>query len=246
MARKSKLLDAIDRENLPVHIAIIMDGNGRWAKRKGLPRIEGHRAALKSIRAILEGCRELETQVLTLYAFSMENWKRPKDEVDALMELLVEHIASDLDLLMEHDIRLVMSGRKEGLPPEVREQVEMAVDRTSSNGGAVLNVALNYSGRAEIVDAARALARTAVAGDISWRDIDEDRFAQHLYAPDLPDPDLLIRTSGEWRLSNFLLWQISYSEIYVTKVLFPDFRTRHMYRAVLAYQGRERRFGGVC
>ena len=245
MRKQSVLLDKIDKDRVPAHIALIMDGNGRWAKRRGLPRIEGHRSAIQSIRAILEGCRALQLSYLTLYAFSSENWLRPPEEVAALMKLLCEHIASDLQLLIEHNIRLVVSGRKEGLPEEVLAGVDDAVGATEFNDGAVLNVALNYGGRAEIVDATRAIARKVSEGEMSWEDIDEDIFRQYLYVPEVPDPDLLIRTSGEFRLSNFLLWQLSYSEIYVTKVLFPDFRAHHLYRAVLAYQARDRRFGGV-
>jgi len=245
MPKKNLLLDRIDPNRLPAHIAVIMDGNGRWAKRKGLPRIEGHRAAIYSIRAILEGCRSLKTRYLTLYAFSSENWMRPKEEVAALMKLLCEHIASDLNLLIENNIRLVVSGRMHELPQEVREGVEDAIRSTATNDGAVLNVALNYGGRAEIVDAAQAMAREVAEGSLAWQDIDEPTFRRHLYVPEIPDPDLLIRTSGEFRLSNFLLWQLSYSEIYVTRVLFPDFRARHLVQAVLAYQKRDRRFGGV-
>jgi len=245
MPKRSVLFDRIDKDRVPAHVAVIMDGNGRWAKKKGLPRIEGHRSAIKSIRAILEGCQALGVSALTLYAFSSENWMRPAQEVAALMRLLCEHIASDLHMLIERNIRLVVSGRREGLPEEVLACVDDAVRATEANDGAVLNVALNYGGRAEIVDAARAIARKVADGEMSVDEIDEEVFRRHLYVPDIPDPDLLIRTSGEFRLSNFLLWQLSYSEIYVTQVLFPDFRARHLYRAVLAYQKRDRRFGGV-
>lgn len=245
MPKTSAALERIDRTKVPHHVALIMDGNGRWARRRGLPRIEGHRAAIQSIRAILDACRALEIQVLTLYAFSSENWNRPKDEVEALMDLLVQHIGSDLDLLMEHRIKLVLSGRMQELPQTVRDRVATALDRTSSNDRAILNIALNYGGRTEIVDAARALAEEARAGTLNPQEIDEERFRKCLYHPELPDPDLLIRTSGELRLSNFLLWQVSYSEIVVTRTLFPDFRARHFYQAILEYQRRERRFGGL-
>jgi undecaprenyl diphosphate synthase len=237
-------LPEIDTERLPKHIAVIMDGNGRWAEKHGLSRAEGHEAGAKSARAIIEAARELGIQVLTLYAFSTENWRRAKPEVDALFQLLSKYIGLELDNVDKEDIRVRAMGRIEALPKAARNDFIKAEERTADNEAMIVNVALNYGSRREISDAAQAIAREVEAGRLSPEEIDEDLFAQHLYTADLPDPDLLIRTSGEMRLSNFMLWQLSYAELVVTRTLWPDFRKRHLHRAVAEYQRRQRRFGG--
>lgn len=229
--------------NLPRHIAIIMDGNGRWAKMRGLPRIVGHRAGIESIRDVVRACGELQIDVLTLYAFSVENWRRPQIEVSILMELLLQTIEEEIDELNENDVRVITIGRLHDLPTETRQALEEAVELTSNNKGLTLNLALSYGGRAEIVDAVKRLAEDVEQGKLYSNEIDETHFEQYLYTADLPDPDLLIRTSGELRVSNFLLWQLAYTEIWVTEVLWPDFRRKHLYQAIRDYQKRERRFG---
>ena len=227
---------------LPQHVAIIMDGNGRWAGRRHLPRVEGHRAGIQSVRDVLETSARLGLGVLTLFAFSVENWKRPASEVSTLMMLLRRYLRSELATLLEHDIRFKVIGRVGGLAPEIRAELADAERRTAANAGLLFNIALNYGGRTEIVDAARA----AMAAGIAPEALDEDRFAQFLYTAGQPDPDLLIRTSGEMRVSNFLLWQIAYSEIYVTETYWPDFRRRDLLEAIVAYQKRDRRYGGIA
>jgi undecaprenyl diphosphate synthase len=231
----------IQFDRLPVHVAIIMDGNGRWAAQRHLPRVEGHRAGIDSVRDCVETAARLGIQVLTLYAFSIENWKRPASEVGTLMQLLKRYLRSELDTLLRNDIRFRVIGRMEDLSPDIQDELHAAIQRTASSRGMLFNIALNYGGRAEIVDA----ARRAMASGIRPEDLDEQRFAGFLYTAGQPDPDLLIRTSGEMRVSNYLLWQIAYSEIYVTDTLWPDFRRRHLIEAVLAYQKRERRYGGI-
>ena len=226
---------------LPSHVAIIMDGNGRWAAHRHLPRVEGHRAGIDSVREVVETSARLGIDVLTLYAFSVENWKRPRAEVNTLMLLLKRYIRLELGTLHENDIRFNVIGRPEELSPDVRRELEIGIRQTESNGGMLFNIALNYGGRAEIVDAAR---RAIVAG-VSADDLDERRFGDFLYTAGQPDPDLLIRTSGEMRVSNFLLWQIAYSEIWVTETLWPDFRRRDLLEAIVAYQKRDRRYGGI-
>ncbi len=226
---------------LPSHVAIIMDGNGRWAAHRHLPRVEGHRAGIDSVREVVETSARLGIDVLTLYAFSVENWKRPRAEVNTLMLLLKRYIRLELGTLHENDIRFNVIGRPEELSPDVRRELEIGIRQTESNGGMLFNIALNYGGRAEIVDAAR---RAIVAG-VSAEDLDERRFGDFLYTAGQPDPDLLIRTSGEMRVSNFLLWQIAYSEIWVTETLWPDFRRRDLLEAIVAYQKRDRRYGGI-
>jgi len=232
-----------DKDKLPQHIAIIMDGNGRWAKRRGLPRVMGHRAGMKSVKEIVKACRELGIKYLTLYAFSTENWKRPKREIETLMRFLNEYIEKELKGLKENDIRINVIGRIEGLPDYVRPKLKTAIKETRNCKTMILNVALNYSGRAEIVDAARKFALSVKSGEHRINELDERLFAKFLYTEDQPDPDLLIRTSGEMRISNFLLWQISYSELYITPKLWPDFRKRDLEEAILEYQTRNRRFG---
>jgi undecaprenyl diphosphate synthase len=231
----------ITSERLPVHVAVIMDGNGRWAAQRHLPRVEGHRAGIDAVRETVETAARLGIRVLTLYAFSVENWKRPRTEVSTLMTLLKRYLRSELSTLLRNDIRFNVIGRMEALTADVREELQQAMDRTAADGGMLFNIALNYGGRAEIVDA----ARRAMAAGVRPDELDEARFASFLYTAGQPDPDLLIRTSGEMRVSNYLLWQIAYAEIYVTETLWPDFRRRHLLEAVLAYQKRDRRYGGI-
>ena len=229
---------------IPRHVAIIMDGNGRWAKQHGLERVEGHRAGAVAVKNLVESLKKTGIQYLTLYAFSTENWKRSKEEVDALMELLAEFIDANLPLLMENDVRLLVSGRIEGLPEKAREKLKDAIRKSSANTSGTVIFALNYGGRAEIADAAKKIALKVQKREISPEDIDEKLFAQNLYLPEVPDPDLLIRTSGELRLSNFLLWELSYAEIYVTDTYWPDFDLTELDKAIDAFQKRNRRFGG--
>ena len=228
-------------ERLPQHIAVIMDGNGRWAAQRHLPRVEGHRAGIESVREVVEGSARLGIQVLTLYAFSVENWKRPATEVSTLMMLLKRDLRSELNTLLGNDIRFKVIGRMEDLARDVQRELRDAEEKTASNAGMQFNIALNYGGRAEIVEAAKRLIEAGVRPE----EVDEERFAGFLYTAGQPDPDLLIRTSGEMRVSNFLLWQIAYSEIWVTETLWPDFRKQHLLEAILAYQKRDRRYGGI-
>ena len=231
----------VNFERLPQHVAVIMDGNGRWAAQRHLPRVEGHRAGIDSVRDIVESSARLGIKVLTLYAFSVENWKRPVTEVSTLMSLLKRYLRLELSTLLRNDIRFHVIGRDEELSPDVRGELKMAEEQTSRNAGMLFNIALNYGGRAEIVEA----ARRAIASGIAPADLDEQRFGDLLYTAGQPDPDLLIRTSGEMRVSNFLLWQIAYAEIWVTDTLWPDFRKQHLLEAILAYQKRDRRYGGI-
>jgi undecaprenyl diphosphate synthase len=232
-------------DRMPEHVAIIMDGNGRWAGKRRRPRIAGHAAARASVRDVVAASAELGLRELTLYTFSMENWGRPRSEVSALMHLLDQTLKEQVDEMDEDDIRLNAIGRLDLLPKYARRTLDGSIERLSSNGGLRLNLALSYGGRAEIVDAVRRIAAGIAGGALRPSDVDEDLVAGSLYCPDMGDPDLLIRTSGEMRISNFLLWQIAYSEIYVTDVLWPDFRRRHLYEALIDYQNRERRFGGI-
>lgn len=231
----------VDFDRLPAHVAVIMDGNGRWAAQRHLPRVEGHRAGIDAVRDAVEISARLGIQVLTLYAFSVENWKRPRSEVLVLMGLLKRYLRLELQTLMANDIRFRVIGREEELPADVRNELAISQQKTAANTGMLFNIALNYSGRAEIV----AAARRALETGITPADLDEERFGNLLYTAGQPDPDLLIRTSGEMRVSNFLLWQIAYSEIWVTDTLWPDFRACHLLDAVLAYQKRERRYGDI-
>jgi undecaprenyl diphosphate synthase len=240
------LAEAIDPERLPAHIAIIMDGNGRWAKRRNLPRVAGHRAGVEPVRIAVETCTRLGIQALTLYAFSAENWKRPRTEVDTLWRLLRLYLRRELPEIVRNDIQFSCMGRLDGLPAPVRQELEAAMETTSGNRGMRLNVALNYSGRAELVDALNAIVEEARSqGRLRDLRIDEEAISSRLYTAGLPDPDLLIRTSGEMRISNFLLWQIAYAELYVTDTLWPDFGRTDLLRAILDYQKRDRRFGGL-
>jgi len=230
-------------ELIPRHVAIIMDGNGRWAERRGTSRVAGHRAGLESCREVVRAANDLGIDHLTLYAFSLENWNRPKEEVRELMNLLEVYLDDEIEEVMRNGIRVRAIGRNDRLPPSVRARVDSAVERTRDNRAMTMVFALSYGGRAEIVDAARKLARDVEDGKVDPDRIDEKVFASYLYAPDMPDPDLLIRTGAELRVSNFLLWQIAYAEIYTTSVMWPDFRKSHLVEAILDYQKRERRFG---
>ncbi|MFL2433932.1 MAG: isoprenyl transferase [Vicinamibacterales bacterium] len=238
---EARLARQIDLGRLPAHIAVIMDGNGRWAAERHLPRVEGHRAGIDSVRSSVELSARLGVKVLTLYAFSVENWKRPPREVSVLMGLLKRYLRLELATLLENNIRFRVIGSQRELDADVRSELDHAQDQTASNTGMVFNIALNYGGRAEIVSAAKRALETGV--DPS--ELDEARFAGLLYTAGQPDPDLLIRTSGEMRVSNFLLWQIAYAEIWVTETYWPDFRARHLLEAVLDYQKRDRRYGGI-
>ncbi len=237
------LLSRIDLGRLPAHVAVIMDGNGRWAKQRHRPRVEGHRAGVASVRDTVEAAARLGLGHLTLYAFSVENWKRPRAEVWTLMNLLKEYVRKDLETLLRNDIRFQPIGRWRELDPSVVAALERAVDATAECTGLRFNIALNYSGRCEIVDACRRIVADWAAG--RRVEIDEATLSSSLYTAGQPDPDLLIRTSGERRISNFLLWQIAYTEIWLSPVLWPDFRRRHLFEAIVDFQGRERRFGGV-
>jgi undecaprenyl diphosphate synthase len=228
-------------DRLPAHVAVIMDGNGRWAAQRHLPRVEGHRAGIEAVRDIVETSARLGIQVLTLYAFSVENWKRPAAEVSTLMMLLKRYLRSELSTLLKNDIRFKVVGRMEDLAADVQAELRDAAAKTSKNRGMEFNIALNYGGRAEIVEAAKRIVADGVPADA----LDEAKFSEYLYTAGQPDPDLLIRTSGEMRVSNFLLWQIAYAEIWVTDTLWPDFRARHLLEAIVAYQKRDRRYGGI-
>jgi undecaprenyl diphosphate synthase len=230
-------------DRLPRHVAIIMDGNGRWAEARGLSRNEGHRAGLDAMRAVVRAAHELGIQTLTLYAFSVENWNRPKNEVDELMRLLDHYLDEEIEEVIRNGIRVRAIGRLDRIPPSTRSKVERAIARTREHTEMTLVFALSYGGRAELVDAARKLLRDAELGKVDPEALDEKTFAAYLYEPDLPDPDLLIRTGNESRISNFLLWQIAYSEIHLSPVMWPDFRKSHLVQALCDYQGRERRFG---
>jgi len=240
-----KLLAAIDWNRLPKHVAVIMDGNGRWAAQRGQPRIAGHRAGVEAVRASVDTGARLGLGALTLYAFSTENWKRPRYEVDALMRMLRKYLRLELDEIDRQNIRFQTIGRIEALTPRVRDEIARASERTAGNTGMVLSVALNYGGRAEIVDACRAAIKKLQVAGKSADELDEHLIERELYTRDLPELDLLVRTSGELRISNFLLWQSAYAEIYVTDTLWPDFRRLHLLQAVVDYQQRSRRFGGL-
>lgn len=239
------LLDQIDFKRLPRHVAVIMDGNGRWAKRRLLPRVAGHRAGVEAVRVTVDLCARLGVEVLTLYAFSVENWKRPVFEVETLMTFLKEYLRKEIDALHRNRIRFQTIGRISELDPTVQAELEAALAKTAGNDGMVLNLALNYGGRVEMVDAFRGLLREFLNDGRAPETITEKDIEKHLYTAGLPDPDLLIRTSGELRVSNFLLWQIAYAEIYVTETLWPDFRLPDLFEAIIEYQKRDRRFGGL-
>jgi len=244
-SEEQALLRSIDFARLPRHVAVIMDGNGRWARLRRKPRVEGHRAGIASVRDVVETSARLGLQVLTLYAFSVENWKRPQSEVTTLMGLLKRYLRLELDTLLRNNIRFRVIGRMGELPPDVQEELCRGMEKTADRTGLLFNIALNYGGRTEITDAVRRLATDVAAGRRDAADIDEGTLSSYLYTAGLPDPDLLIRTSGELRVSNFLLWQIAYAEIWVTDVLWPDFRRRHLFQAIADFQKRERRYGGI-
>jgi len=241
-----KLREAIiERGGLPRHVAIIMDGNGRWAQQRGLPRVAGHREGVNSVREIVRACGELDIQYLTLYTFSKENWKRPADEVTALMRLLLMTIKKEVTELNRNNVRLNVIGDLDDLPNLTRQSMIESMDLLKQNTGLVLNLALSYSSRREIIKAVSAIAQDALEKKLKPEQIDESLFSRYLYTADIPDPDLVIRTSGELRISNFLLWQIAYSEIFVSDVFWPDFRKEMFFKAIQAYQQRDRRFGKV-
>lgn len=235
----------LNRNNLPRHIAIIMDGNGRWAKKRGLDRIDGHTEGVNSVREVVEAAGELGIEVVTFYTFSTENWKRPKQEVSSLWKLLVRTIKDEVPDLNKNNVQLRVTGIIEQLPKITRQSIQYAVRALQKNDGLILNLALNYSSRLEIICAMKQIAQKVKNGLIDLNDIDEKLISEHLFTSDLPDPDLVIRTSGEFRISNFLLWQIAYSEIYITNKLWPDFREKEFYEAIESYQLRERRFGMI-
>jgi undecaprenyl diphosphate synthase len=245
--KESEVYRHLDPERLPKHIAIIMDGNGRWAKRRHMPRVAGHRAGVTAVRSTVETAARIHIPALTLYAFSEENWKkRPKSEVGFLMGLLSRYLKAEVPTLNENNVRLEYIGREQQLPEDVQERMAWAREATARNSGMVLTLALNYSARSELVDAFRSmLSAAAQNGGIEHLQIDEEMVARHLYTRDLPDPDLVVRTSGEMRLSNFLLWQLAYAEIYVTPTLWPDFRGLHLLEGIAEFQKRERRYGGL-
>lgn len=244
-SEEAELLGRIDPARLPLHMAVIMDGNGRWAKMRGKPRIFGHREGAESVRAILDTCARLEMKAVTLYAFSTENWKRPEDEVSGLMQMLKFYLKKELGAVNRNNIRFQAIGDIAGLAPDVRRELEAAEKKTAANTGTVLSVALNYGGRSEITQAARRAAKAIVAEGRPLDELCEADIEANLYTHGLPEVDLLVRTSGEFRISNFLLWQLAYAEIYVTPTLFPDFRRAEIFRAIIDFQKRERRFGGV-
>jgi len=242
---EQELLSLVRTQSVPAHVAVIMDGNGRWATRRGLPRVAGHREGVKAARALVRAADAVGLRFLTLYAFSTENWSRPQDEVTTLMRLLEESIYRELPELMERNVRVRVIGRPTGVPTPVRRGLDHVVRETRNNTGLTVLMAFNYGGRDELLDAFRALASQVQAGELKPEDISEAHISRSLYTDGIPDPDLLIRTSGEMRISNFLLWQIAYTELFITPTLWPDFGAADLYRAIAEFQGRTRRFGGV-
>lgn len=238
-------IENIDLENLPVHIAIIMDGNGRWAKKRGLPRTAGHKAGVEALRDIIRTCSRLGIKYLSLYAFSTENWKRPQEEVNALMQLLVLYLRKEVQELHENHVKIHVIGDIQGLPENARQEVEAAVALTENNDGLIVNIALNYGGRAEIIQAVKEISRRVKSKELDIEEIDEEIFSKFLYTKGIPDPDLVIRPSGELRISNFLLWQIAYSELWFSNIYWPDFTGKNLIEAIIDYQKRDRRYGGV-
>lgn len=243
--KQQKLSNEIDRDNIPKHIAIIMDGNGRWAKEKNLPRTMGHKAGVETIRRIIKESHVIGVKYLTLYAFSTENWKRPKEEVGALMKLLVQYLRSEIVELNENGVVIKILGETSKLPDDAQKEINDAVELTKNNKGLVVNIAFNYGGRDEILRAVNAITNNVKNGDMNPNEVTEDVFESYLYTKGTPDPDLIIRPSGEKRISNFLLWQCAYSEFWYSNVNWPDFKERDLHRAIYDYQNRDRRFGGV-
>lgn len=235
----------LKKGNLPTHIAVIMDGNGRWAQKRGLPRTAGHRAGVKAVKKIVRAAGDIGVKILTLFTFSTENWRRPKYEVTAIMKLLYRTTKREINELVENNVKLICTGRIDQFSSQQREILKEAMEETQENTGLVLNLALNYSGRTEILDAVKQIASDFKSDKVSLKELNESSFSNYLYTSGLPDPDLLIRTSGEMRISNFFLWQVAYTELYVTEVLWPDFSEKNFYEAIEDYQGRERRFGGI-
>jgi undecaprenyl diphosphate synthase len=245
--RDWRIANQLDPKRLPAHVAIIMDGNGRWAKQRNYPRIVGHKAGVNAVRTTVETCAQLGLEALTLYAFSVENWKRPRHEIEGLWRLLVVYLRRELATLMENDIQLVAIGRLESLPDSIQAELQNVMKRTVGNRGMRLNLAINYGGRTELIDAVNSILENAkLEGNLDALEITEEAISSHLYTAGLKDPDLLIRTSGEMRVSNFLLWQIAYAELHVTDTLWPDFTRTNLLEAIFDYQNRERRFGGLA
>lgn len=244
-AEADSLIKMVDRTKLPGHIAIIMDGNGRWALKRGMPRTFGHRAGIEALRDIVRVCSDLKIKILTVYAFSTENWKRPLDEVNTLMNLLVEYFDREIEELIKNKVKVNPIGRLQNLPPATLEALEMGAARTRNNNGLILNVAFNYGGRQEIVDTVKSVVTDVISGKLNPDDIDEQTVSERLYTAGQPDPDLLIRPAGDLRISNFLLWQLAYTEFWITPVMWPDFRRIDLLKAIIDFQRRERRFGGL-
>lgn len=242
---QEKIRDIKEKDLIPRHIAIIMDGNGRWAKKRNLPRVAGHKAGVKTVRMVVEECGNLGVEHLTLYTFSTENWKRPRTEVNALMKLLIQTLQKEIADLKNNNVKLTVFGDIQGLPRETAQSMLAGVEETAHCTGLNLNLALNYGGREEIVTAVRKIAEQAAVGEVAPSDVDTDFISGHLYTKDVPDPDLLIRTSGEMRISNFLLWQLAYTEFHITEVYWPDFSREDLYNAIAVFARRERRFGRV-
>ena len=243
--REEKLVNAINWDGLPRHIAIIMDGNGRWAEQQGLPRIDGHQKGVEILRQVVEYCNDFQVQVLTVYAFSTENWKRPEEEVNFLLKLPQKYLEEDLQVMQDNNIRVNSTGVIEELPADARDSIRKAVQETRKNSGMIFNMAVNYGGRPDIVRAARSIAQEVQEGQLRIEEIDEEVFEEDLLTAGLPDPELIIRTSGELRISNFLLWQAAYAEFYFTPVLWPDFHRLNLLEAIYDFQKRKRRFGGL-
>lgn len=244
-AAEEELKTRLDPSRIPRHVAIIMDGNGRWALRRGMPRAYGHRAGVESLRDVVRASSEIGLRVLTVYAFSTENWKRPQEEIDVLMNLLVEYLHKELEELCRNNVRVRAIGKIDDLPAHARKAVATAHERTKDNNGLILNIALNYGGRTELVEAVRAISSKVARNEISPDEICQEIISQHLYTAGQPDPDLLIRPSGDYRVSNFLLWQLAYTEFWLTDVMWPDFRRIHLFKALVDFQRRNRRFGGL-
>ncbi len=238
-------IEDLSRDRFPEHIAVIMDGNGRWAQRQGLPRIEGHRRGVTSVRRTVEECARLRIRQLTLYCLSSENWKRPQHELDFLMHLLEQYMIEERSTIMKNNVRVRIIGRRDGLPQQVQREMDKTIELSAPNTGTTLCLAINYGGRAEMVDAVRGIAQDVAAGSLTLDEITEETIADHLYTQGMPDPDLLIRTAGEMRISNFLLWQISYSELWVTQLCWPEFREETLRDAIYNFASRDRRFGGL-